>query len=341
MREKPAVSRDVGRDRFAKTALLTPPPLVSQCPFHSIQIYVRTVRTVNGALNGPWEKEMAMKENDEVIRLLCRPEYRAIVTVLEDAGRDLTVTDLAGELVRRDDLAVGASELGDEIDRTAVSLHHEYLPKLDGAGLLRYDADDDVITYEGISGGDAEWEAIAAVGEMASEFPTAGSPPDDAIGVLRGREDVYDYGRELADRADEELFLIYASEELLHEDCLPHARDAIERSVDFAAGAKSDDTRQFFRECLPEATVWEPQFDWMNERARYPTISRLVFADRENAVVGLWGDAGADGPRREMAMVGEGLHNPLVVLVRELLGPRLDHLDYQSEHFLDDLPFDP
>ncbi len=39
-------------------------------------------------------------------------------------------------------------------------------------------------------------------------------------------------------------------------------------------------------------------------------------------------------------MVGDGRANPLVTLVRELLGPRLEHLDYQSDQFLDELPFE-
>jgi hypothetical protein len=47
----------------------------------------------------------------------------------------------------------------------------------------------------------------------------------------------------------------------------------------------------------------------------------------------------AEKARRETAVIGAGEDNPLVVLVRELLGPRLDHLDYQSENFRSELPF--
>jgi len=39
-------------------------------------------------------------------------------------------------------------------------------------------------------------------------------------------------------------------------------------------------------------------------------------------------------------MTGDGTTIPPVVLVRELLGPRLDHLDYQSDDFLGALPFE-
>lgn len=48
-------------------------------------------------------------------------------------------------------------------------------------------------------------------------------------------------------------------------------------------------------------------------------------------MLALLDEPGADGQYpEEKAMVGGGVDNPLVVLVRELLGPRLDHLDYQS-----------
>lgn len=77
----------------------------------------------------------------------------------------------------------------------------------------------------------------------------------------------------------------------------------------------------------------------MNDRTRYPKVSRLIFADRETVVVGLWTESD-DGTKTEVAMIGEGASNPLVVLARELLGSRLDHLEYQSDDFLGDLPFE-
>ncbi len=123
------------------------------------------------------------------------------------------------------------------------------------------------------------------------------------------------------------------------EECLPHAERAIERGAELYAGTKSREAREFFRDRLPEATIWEPQMDWMHEHSSYPKVSRLIVADRAKVVVGLW-DEDADGVKTETAIVGEGTTNPLVVLVRELLGPRLDHLDYQSDEFLGSLPFE-
>jgi hypothetical protein len=175
--------------------------------------------------------------------------------------------------------------------------------------------------------------------ELVSRFQTGHGTDESTVRRLKSREEVYDYSRELADRAEDELFLIYASDELLDEECLPYAESAIERGVEFHAGTKSREVREFFRECLPEATIWDPQMDWMYEQANHPKVSRLIVADRDKVVVGLW-DEDEDGTKTEIAMVGEGQTNPLVVLVRELLGPRLDHLDYQSDEFLSSLPFE-
>lgn len=47
-------------------------------------------------------------------------------------------------------------------------------------------------------------------------------------------------------------------------------------------------------------------------------------------------DEGTNPP--ETAVVGEGEENSLVVPVRELLGSRLDHLDYQAADFGGELP---
>lgn len=269
-------------------------------------------------------------DDEEIIRLLTDSTNREILTTLTDAPRGLSVTELAERLVSADEK---------ELDRTLISLHHEYLPRLDEVGLIAYDQDENVVTTGHRSTSDADWMDVEALDELLSQFGTGQRPNERTVGRLEGCEAVYDYSRELAGRADDELFLIYASDELLDEACLPYAENAIERGVELHAGAKNHAAREFFRERLPEATIWEPQMDWMYERANYPKVSRLIVADRETVVVGLW-DEDATGAKTEVAMVGEGRTNPLVVLTRELLGPRLDHLDYQSDEFLGDLPFE-
>lgn len=277
--------------------------------------------------------------DEEIVRLLADPATRAVMAVLGESGRELSVIDLAGRLVAEDGYADRSPEDDDALERTVLELHHNHLPRLDEAGLIRYSPDDKVVTRRRHSGVDAEWVGMEALDELRSRFQRGGGADGGSVGLLEGRSAVYEYGRQLADDASDELFLIYASDELLDAECLPHAESAIERGVEFYAGAKSRDAREFFRDCLPEATVWDPQLDWMYERSAFPKVSRLIVADREHVVVGLWERDGS-GRRSEVAMVGEGVNNPLVVLTRELLGPRLDHLDYQSDEFLGDLPFE-
>ncbi|MEY7849988.1 ArsR family transcriptional regulator [Natrarchaeobius sp. A-rgal3] len=277
--------------------------------------------------------------DERVVRLLTDGTNRAVLEALEDADGPRSIDELATELVAREAFVIDALEYDERIERARISLYHVRLPKLDEAGLVEYDRETNVVSRGTLAPVAVRWEEIELVDELLSRFETGSTEDERKIGVLEGRNEVYEYARELAERADEELFLIYTSGELLDEECLPHAERAIDRDVDFYAGAKDRSARQFFARQLPEATIWEPQLDWLHDSTRPPTISRLVFADRETVVVGLW-ENGADGTKTEIGMVGDGRTNPLVTLVRELLGPRLDHLDYQSEQFLDGLPFE-
>lgn len=274
-----------------------------------------------------------MEPQEEVIRILTDSTNRAILTVLDGHNGNLSTTEVAERLVSQETTS-GPTERDERIEETVISLHHKHLPKLSQARLLEYDSERNIVSPGDSSAVDSDWMDVQTLDELLSQFGTKSE-----IEILEGREDVYEYARELADIANEELFLIYASGELLDEACLPHAADAIERGVSLYAGTKSTDAREFFRESLPEATIWDPQMDWMYEQSNFPKVSRLIVADRESVVVGLWRD-GPDGSKSEVAMVGEGKTNPLVVLVRELLGSRLDHLDYQSDDFLGNLPFE-
>jgi DNA-binding transcriptional ArsR family regulator len=268
---------------------------------------------------------------ETVLRLIADRTNRAVLTALDDAARGLSVTEIADR--------IGSSGAGEDRERTVVSLHHNHLPRLDEAGLIEYDREECVATAAIDSGADPEWTELEVLDEFRSRFETGRGVDGRAAGVLEGREAVYDYARELADEAATELFLVYTTDELLDADCLPHATDALDRGVELYAGATSQETRAFFERRLPRATIWDPQRDWLYDRSHYPRLSRLIVADRETVVVGLWEET-ADGTRREVGLIGEGATDPLVVLVRELLGPRLDHLDYQSDDFLERLPFE-
>ncbi|QLG61318.1 DUF7344 domain-containing protein [Halorarum salinum] len=302
-----------------------------------------------------------VSHGDEVLGLLADAGYRAILTVLWEAEGPLHATELADRLVTGEAPLLDASEYERETERTLVSLHHHRLPKLADAGLVEYDRDERTVDVCGYPDVEAEWFDCGMVDEALARFRPGRRSDEEGVGVLEGREDVYRYARRLADEAEEELFLIYASDDLLDQGCLPQARNAIERGVRFCVGSGDPAVREFFRANLPGATVWEPQLDWANDPSAYPRVDRLVFADREAIVLGLLDGAdadgepaaapvgetatasddgptaGTDGERTETAMVGRGESNPLVTFARELLGPRLDHLDHQSEGFRDEL----
>lgn len=270
---------------------------------------------------------------DRILKLMADGTNRAVLALLEGTDRAVSTGEVAEHLVAEEVLALPATEYESRLDRTRIALHHDCLPRLAEAGLIEYDGESRLAAPAGERAIDPEWLGI----EFLEGALSKGGGDD--IGVLEGREAVYEYARGLADTAEDELFLIYASAELLDEDCLPHAEGAIDRGVALQAGAKSPEVRRFFREYLPAATVWEPQGEWLGDRPGYPTLSRLVVADRERVAVGLW--RRADGTETEVALIGEGSDNPLVALVRELLGSRLDHLDYQSDDFLNRVPFEP
>ena len=277
-------------------------------------------------------------DNERIGRLVSDPRYRAVLTALEDADGPLRVRDLAERLLDRDDAPLETAASESELERLLVSLHHDRLPKLADVGLVEYDQEANV-AKDVSSTVDAEWLDADIVADLVARFEARGAIDESAIGVVEGRENVVDYGRRLADEAEDELFLMYVSDDLLKESCLEHAKDAIERGVDIYMGSQNSTVCDLTRRHLPEATLWEPQLDWMNVPSRYPTIGRLVLADREKVMLAMLDEPEANGTSGETAVVGTGQDNPLVVLVRELLGPRLDHLDYQSEEFRSELPF--
>lgn len=78
--------------------------------------------------------------------------------------------------------------------------------------------------------------------------------------------------------------------------------------------------------------------DWLNLPPEYEKVGRLVFADREAIMLATLGEEPGEGGHSEAAITGAGENNPLVILLRELLGSRLDHLDTQSENFRSEVP---
>ncbi|WP_435177435.1 DUF7344 domain-containing protein [Halorussus sp. AFM4] len=282
---------------------------------------------------------MGDSREERVVRLLADARNREVLSVLNDADEPLHIDELASRLVKRDSCVLSTSAYEDEYDRVRIALHHNHLPKLAEEGLVEYDAGENVVAQRDHQASDPDWTDVELIDELLADLRGGDGPDEDAIGVIERRETVIEYGRQLVDEADEELFCMYVNDDVLEEECLRRVETAIARGVDAYVGSQNANVRDLVRRQLPEATLWEPQLDLMNSPSGYPRVGWLLFADREKLMLALLDESAGDEEYRMTAMIGEGATNPLVVLVRELLGPRLDHLDYQSEDFRGKLPF--
>ncbi|WP_226022001.1 DUF7344 domain-containing protein [Halomicrobium salinisoli] len=281
---------------------------------------------------------------DEVLSALSDARRRRALAVLADAGEvdrdDLVRRVLAGERDCEPD-AVSDRDVAD----AAVEFHHVHLPVLQRAALLAYDGD--AAEYLGHPALDVDEipltaDAPAAWADDSDEATTGVDATDgttaDDVRTIDGRADVIDRGQSLIDGAEEELFLMITTDGLLEEACVEKLRAAADRGVDVYVGSQTAAVRDLVREEVPDAVIWEPQLDWMNFPPRRERVGRLVFADREAVMVGTLGRETDAGVRRETAITGEGAGNTLVLLLRELLGSRLDHLDEQSPDFRSQIP---
>lgn len=267
------------------------------------------------------------------LELLADSDNRTIVTVLVEADQSIHVTELADRLVDRETAVVTASEYDQRVEDTILSLHHNRLPRLDEAGLVEYDGEANHVTYRGSPSDTTEWHDVSGIDDLLAHLPTIPDEKEEGMRVIKGRQSVIDYGRQLADEAEDELFCMYVSTDLLEDECVCRAEQALDRGVSMYMGSSNPEVRELTRTQLPEATVWEPQLDWLNTPT-YPLVGRLVLIDRRKVMLAVHEDSPPEDPHPdETAVVGDGEDHPLVVLVRELLGPRLDHLDFQSEDF--------
>lgn len=293
-------------------------------------------RTQHPSLRDPKIDEMIDTDApgwDDVLRSLGDKRRRVILSALFMRGGPMDRTDLAAEVAAR----VRHDEDGDlSVESTLLDLHHVHVPKLENAGLVGYDPDEETVSYEGHPALDEEWlvagerdtpRAILAMADHSSDLWT-----------LEGRDNVTERGRALCESADDELFMMFTVEGTVETACVRRIRDSIDRGVDVYLGTQNGQLRDLVRENVPEVTIWEPQLDWLNLPPSGETVGRLVLADREEIMIGTVGEAGPDGVPRETAITGAGEDNPLVMLLREMLGSRLDHLDAQSENFLSEIP---
>ena len=279
--------------------------------------------------------------NERILHLLVETGNREILSHLTKADNPLSVTELAERMVSDETPVLSATTFEAEREQLSLALHHNYLPKLAEVGLVNYDPMTREATRGDLTPANVEWLDGELAEGILSFAHTPGGVDATDIGVVKGRENVLERGRELADEATEELFLMCVSEDMLEDKCLRHAEDAFDRGVDICLGSRNPEVRDLVRRKLPELTMWEPQLDWLNAPSNYPKVGRLVLVDREKVMLGVLDESELQGAATETAVTGEGTSNPLVVLVRDLLGSRLDHLDFQSADFRSEQPDKP
>lgn len=270
---------------------------------------------------------------DDVLDCLTDKHRRIMLTSLYRTEGSMDKIELATEVAEkiRDD---GNTQVEDE--DVLCDIHHVHLPKLDAADLITYDVDEESITYEGHPDLDEEWLVAGATDTPRAILSMADHAAD--IWTLEGRDNVTERGRALCESADEELFMMFTMEGTVETACVRRIQDALARDVDVYLGTQNQNLRDLVREHAPEVTIWEPQLDWLNLPPKREKVGRLIMADREEIMVGTIGEKDADGVPHETAITGTGENNPVVMLLREMLGSRLDHLDAQSEDFLSEIP---
>ncbi|WP_227356113.1 DUF7344 domain-containing protein [Haladaptatus salinisoli] len=274
---------------------------------------------------------MTHNERRDRTTILSNPKIQEILAVLEGVSRPLHVDELAEWLVKQNETVMSSDEYEHHFKRERITLHHNHLPKLADNEFIDYNRETNTITVLNDTTANIDWFEGDMFEELLARFLTDRQSDGNPIGILEGRQTIIEYGRQLADEAEEELFCMYVSTDLLEEKCLCHAEDAIARDVEIYLGSRNPDVRDLTRKHLPEATFWEPQRGWLNAPLGYPKVGRLVLVDRQKVMLAILDEPNSNARYpEETAMVGEGEENPLVVLTRELLGPRLNHLDYQS-----------
>jgi len=270
--------------------------------------------------------ELLELETDAVVRAVADDERRRTLEVLAAVDGQMDRATLAKHVVAQAH-DVSPSEVPEREQRAGlVRLHHVHLPQLREAGLI---TGEDDVRYTGHPELDTE-----LLGVDPADFT---SRPTAGVQTIEGRDDIVAHGQQLFDEADEEMFIMITTDGLLDDECIRRLSAAIARGVDVYVGSQSSEVRDLVRRRLPSAVIWEPQLDWLNLPPERERVGRLVIADREAVMLGTLGEP-VDGAYRETALVGSGPDNGLVVLLREMLGTRLDHLDGQSEDVLNQLP---
>ncbi|WP_408958682.1 hypothetical protein [Natrinema sp. 74] len=273
-----------------------------------------------------------VEEADDLDRLfeaLADERRRTVLSVLENQYHPIATETLARDVAAQEGDTTEREVSDDRVEEVQASLVHVHLPMLNEATLVSYDATTGQASYEGHPAVRTEW-LQPIDGATVTDAETAAEIEDGAaVRTLEGREPIIATGRSLCERADDELFLLFTTTGLLEEGCFRRLEDAVDRGVDVYLGSRDPRVRDLVRDRVPGAVVWEPQRDWLDLPPAGESVGRLVFADREAVMLGTIGQPSSndDGPV-ETAVAGTGSQNGLVVLMRQLLGSRLERLEH-------------
>lgn len=265
---------------------------------------------------------------------------RTILAVLANQYHPLSTETLARDVAAREDDTTERDIPQERVESVLTSLVHVHLPLLNDAGLVGYDAETDSVSYEGHPMLRVSWLENRTDGNRSDDEHRVSTDATDAdIRTLQGRETIITTGQSLCERAEDELFMLLTTTGLLEEGCFRRIEDALDRGVDVYVGSRDPRVREMVRERAPDVVIWKPKVDWLTLPPNGESVGRLVFADREAVLLGTLGaPAAGDDVYDETAILGDGQDNGLVVLMRQMLGSRLDHITAQSETVYSEIP---
>lgn len=266
---------------------------------------------------------------DALFRALADDRRRAVLDVLSHQFGPVHAETLAREVAARERDSAESDVPGEAVERILVDLVHVRLPRLEDAGFIDYDAAAGTVAYDGHPDLRVPWMHSVLGPDFRASL--TGESSVGELGTIEGREGVVSFGQSLCDRADEELFCMFTATGLLEAGCFTRIRDAARRGADVYLGTRDPTVREYIEENAPDVVLWEPETDWLDLPVEGNRVGRLLVADREAAMLGTIGEEREDGTHEERSIVGEGADNTLVVMLRQMLRPRLDRLGGRSE----------
>lgn len=272
---------------------------------------------------------------DALFRSLADFRRRTILDILSHQFHPIHVETLAREIGAVEHYTSESEVPIDEVERITVSLRHCHLPVLSDAGLIDYDREDQMVAHDGHPLLSVPWMHSVLKPDFRPSL-TGESELQD-VATIEGREEVISFGQYLGEHTEEELFCMFTHRDMLEAGCFSRIQEISRRGVTVYLGTFDPVVREYIQENAPEIVLWEPKMDWLNLPVDGNRVGRLVFSDREAVMLGTLKET-EDGGHWEKALVGKGMDNPLVVMIRQMLDANLEQ-DDQKEDLGAQLPF--